>query len=312
MAKSKPLVISGPMDAKHVGGINVMGGMQPSMLDSYFNKIVLEPDETPSHTYTATGKIEVPKRSDTFAGTIRRPSLSLKRSLSKLRRKSISHVSQDHSPTESKSRDTRPIVRSESVKTKDSARSLSMQSSLSRLRQRVGLDRELHDVTPEHKPTTKETTIAPEPIKKDYTPLQVRKPLSRGTSHASTMHSERERRTANNSVQRNTSSSQRDLSTPQRIRPAVSHQPVAQSLISNRPARPKRADSGTAIALDNVPPMERPLPFQDIMAVKSFSERMELYKKTREYWAYADHGLIEWTGRASGPKYAPRRTQEHA
>jgi len=286
-----------------------MGGMQSSMLDSYFNKIVMEPDETPSHTYTATGKIEVPKRSDTFAGTIRRPSLSLKRSLSKLRRKSISHVSEEHNPSESRSRDNRPITRSESVKTKGSAKSLRMQSSLSRLRQRVGLDRELHDVTPEPKPIATEAPVAPEPLKMDYSPLQVRRPLSRGTSHASTTHLELERRTAaKNSVQRNPSSSQRDLSTAQRRRPAVSHQPVAQSSMSNRPARPKRADSGTAIALDSVPLMERPLPFQEIMAVKSFSERMELYKKTREYWAYADHGLIEWTGRANAPKHAFGRT----
>lgn len=288
-----------------------MGGMQPSILDSYFTKIVLEPDETPSHTYTATGKIEVPKRSDTFAGTIRRPSLSLKRSLSKLRRKSISHVSEECSPIEPTSRDNRPIARSESVKTKNSARSLRMQSSLSRLRQRVGLDRELHDVTLEPKPTATETPIASESIRKDYPQLQGRKPLSRGTSHASITHSQPERRTSNNSVHRNPSSGQRDLSNPQRRLPTVSHQPVAQSSKLNRPARPKRADSGTAIALDNVPLMERPLPFQEIMAVESFSARMELYKKTREYWAYADHGLIEWTGRASGPKHAPR-TQGHA
>lgn len=38
------------------------------------------------------------------------------------------------------------------------------------------------------------------------------------------------------------------------------------------------------------------------MAVQSLAERMALYKKTREYWAYADHGLVEWTGRAGGPK----------
>jgi hypothetical protein len=71
--------------------------------------------------------------------------------------------------------------------------------------------------------------------------------------------------------------------------------------------RPKRADSGTAIDFDRVPAQERPSPFQDIMAVQSLAERMELYKKTREYWAYADHGLVEWTGLASGPKMVAGR-----
>jgi hypothetical protein len=62
------------------------------------------------------------------------------------------------------------------------------------------------------------------------------------------------------------------------------------------PTRPKRADSGTAIDFDDVPVDERPLGFKEIVAVKSFDERMALYKRTRDYWASADHGLEEWIG----------------
>ncbi|ORY15990.1 hypothetical protein BCR34DRAFT_584693 [Clohesyomyces aquaticus] len=65
------------------------------------------------------------------------------------------------------------------------------------------------------------------------------------------------------------------------------------------PSRPKRADSGTAIDFSDVPEGARPLGFREIIAVRSFKDRMMLYKRTREYWAYADHGLEEWVGRAS-------------
>jgi hypothetical protein len=68
--------------------------------------------------------------------------------------------------------------------------------------------------------------------------------------------------------------------------------------------RPKRADSGTAIDFDDVPVEERPMGFKEIMAVKSFAERMECYRKTREYWAKADHGLGEWVGKAGRPLVA--------
>ncbi|KAF2195691.1 hypothetical protein K469DRAFT_699284 [Zopfia rhizophila CBS 207.26] len=64
------------------------------------------------------------------------------------------------------------------------------------------------------------------------------------------------------------------------------------------PVRPARADSGTAIDLTSVPVNERPLGFQEIIAVKSFAERMALYKRTRDYWATADHGLDEWVEKA--------------
>lgn len=71
--------------------------------------------------------------------------------------------------------------------------------------------------------------------------------------------------------------------------------PTVEKLIKTRP---KRADSGTAIDFDDVPVDERPMGFKEIVAIKSFEERMMLYKKTRDYWASANHGLDQWIGNA--------------
>ncbi|KAL1595104.1 hypothetical protein SLS60_009791 [Paraconiothyrium brasiliense] len=79
------------------------------------------------------------------------------------------------------------------------------------------------------------------------------------------------------------------------LRPSVPQKAPSQK--KTPVVRPKRADSGTAIDLDDVPAEERPLGFREILAVSSFAERMALYKKTREYWAHADHGLGEWVDR---------------
>jgi hypothetical protein len=69
--------------------------------------------------------------------------------------------------------------------------------------------------------------------------------------------------------------------------------------------RPKRADSGTAIDFSDALSQRKPLGFKEIIAVSSLEQRMALYKKTREYWATADHGLDEWVGKAgSGPRRA--------
>lgn len=38
----------------------------------------------------------------------------------------------------------------------------------------------------------------------------------------------------------------------------------------------------------------KPLGFRDIAAMKSTSERITLYNKTRDYWAHMDHGLGNW------------------
>lgn len=64
--------------------------------------------------------------------------------------------------------------------------------------------------------------------------------------------------------------------------------------------RPRRVDPGTAIDLDNVAVEDRPMGFKEIMKVQDFEQRMKLYKKARDYWASADHGLVEWTGKHYG------------
>jgi hypothetical protein len=308
MAKFKALVISGPMDAKHMGGVDVMGGMQPSIIDSYFNNTELKPDGFPSHTFVAAGKIEVPKRSVTVASSIRRPSPSLRGSFSKLRRQSVSHVPDLRSTSESKKRSDMELDRSDSVNTKSSARPLRMQSSLSRLRQRVGLDRDLYEPAVVSKPVTSESKATSESVKGYQAPLRTRKSLSRVISYSSFKSAEPDLPKPSALMHQQPSLPPQSVSTVQRRPLPTMHQPsiVSTVTISSKPlpVRPKRADSGTAIDFDRVPVKERPLPFQNIMAVQSLAERMELYKKTREYWAYADHGLIEWTGHASGPRVA--------
>ncbi|KAF3035822.1 hypothetical protein E8E12_006009 [Didymella heteroderae] len=68
------------------------------------------------------------------------------------------------------------------------------------------------------------------------------------------------------------------------------------------PVRPRRSDSGTAIVSDDAPEEARPLGFKEIAAMRSYKDRMALYEKTRDYWANAEHGLAEWTGRTGGPR----------
>jgi hypothetical protein len=310
MPKSKVLVISGPINAKHVGGINVMGGMQPSILDSYFDKPSLEPDELPRHTFAAAGNIEVPRRSDTISGAILRPSLSLRSSFSKLRRKSVSHLSEKNRTNEPTSRDMTSRGRSDSTETRRSPRPLRMQSSLSRLRQRVGLDRDLYESPPSSKPSSPEPDVIPGPIQEGYAPLPVRRLFSRDASYSS-RGPEPHRPATSAQMHRQPSFASPQASTIHRRPSPTSYMPAVTPEVATParkpPSRPKRADSGTAIAFDDIPTQHRPLPFQEIMAVQSLAERMDMYKRTREYWACADHGLVEWTGRASGPKRAQAR-----
>ncbi|KAF2272183.1 uncharacterized protein EI97DRAFT_462190 [Westerdykella ornata] len=68
----------------------------------------------------------------------------------------------------------------------------------------------------------------------------------------------------------------------------------SQAMRNLTTVRPKRADSGTAIDFSDVAPEDRPVGFQEIMKVESLEKRMRLYRKTREYWAKADHGLEGW------------------
>jgi hypothetical protein len=307
MAKSKTLIISGPMDAKHVGGINVMGNRGLN-IDNYFTSTAIVPDDSPSHTFMAVGKTEIPRRSDTIASTIRRPSISLKRSISKLRRSSSSHPSEPHHKVENEQPLDKPMSRSESPNTH---RPLRMQSSMSRLRQRVGLDRELYDAPPVSKTPTTEPEIIPEPVQKNYRPVHDRKALARLTTASSIYTTMSDSEPARTSIlpHRQSSIIQRQSSTIPRRPSPIERQPSnANQQPPQPPSRPTRADSGTAIDFNNIPVQERPIPFKEIMAVSSFADRMAMYKKTREYWASADHGLVTWTERAVGPKATTARS----
>ncbi|KAH6864778.1 hypothetical protein BKA58DRAFT_232806 [Alternaria rosae] len=294
MAKKKTLVISGPMDAKHVGGVNVLGGSGASLND-YFHATAIVPDERPSHTFVATGKTEVPRRADTVGGTLRRSSVSLSRSLSKLRHNSSSHHTETTQVSGKNSEMDSPLGRSDST-----SRPLRKQSSISRLRQRVGLDYELYDTAPKSKSPTPEPHFLPELVFQDDLRLRDARALARLTTTSSIY-------------------STPDPGPPQTTIVRKQAPPIAQrrpspldSQTSNAslqpPAKPKRADSGTAIDFKHIPVQERPIPFKEIMAMPTLDERMAMYKKTREYWAHAEHGLVEWTARAAGPKAPSTRS----
>ncbi|KAI4670714.1 uncharacterized protein J4E88_009807 [Alternaria novae-zelandiae] len=288
MAKKKALVISGPMDAKHVGGVNVLGGSGASLND-YFHTTAIQPDERPSHTFVATGKTEVPRRADTVGGTLRRSSVSLSRSLSKLRRNSSSHHTETAQVGGKNSEMDSQFGRSGST-----SRPLRKQSSISRLRQRVGLDHELYDAAPKSKPTTPEPRFLPELAFQDDQQLRDTRALARLTT-TSSIYSTPDPGPLQTTIVRK----QVPLVTQRRPSPLDSQ---TSNTSVQPPARTKRVDSGTAIDLKHIPVQERPIPFKEIMAVPTLDERMAMYKKTREYWAHAEHGLVEWTARAAGPK----------
>jgi hypothetical protein len=306
MAKPKTLIISGPMDARHVGGVNVMGNGGPNVDNYFITTTAIVPDELPSHTFVAIGKTEVPRRSETIATTIRRPSISLKRSLSKLRRKSNSHQFEAHGKSENEHQTDKPMSRSE---TANHYGPLRMRTSMSRLRQRVGLDRDLYDALPVFKTPSPKPEIVPEPIHKDGPPLPDKRALARLTT-TSSIYSDFEPVRTNVVSRQQPSVNQLQSSIIRRHPSSIERQlSNAKQQSPQLPSRPKRADSGTAIDLNNVPVQERPIPFKEIMAVSSFAERMAMYKKTREYWASADHGLATWTERAKvGPRAAVTRS----
>jgi hypothetical protein len=290
MAKTKTLIISGPMDAKHIGGVNVLGD-SGSNLDNYFPSTAIVPDERPSHTFVAIGRTEVPRRSDTVAGTLRRPSVSLTRGLSRLRRSSSSH----HTEV-ARGAGGEQQMHSQMENSNNAGRPLRMQSSMSKLRQRVGLDRELYDTTPISKTPTPEPRSIPEPVQKDHLPLIETRALARLTT-TSSIYSTPDLDSPKTRIPHK----QQPIIVQRRPPPFVHQLPTMNT---QPPARSKRADSGTAIDFKDVPVQERPIPFKEIMATPTLAERMAMYKKTREYWAHADHGLVAWTERAAGPKVA--------
>lgn len=262
----KSKLISGPMHARHVGGVSITGGTGGNTsLDTYFVPTSLEPDELPSHTYAANGTTEVPRRSKTFTEAVRRPSLSVKRSISRLR----SGSSERH---RSNSGDKRPGTMN--------TISDSLVPSTHHTIQRKPI--------PVH---TKSAGVIDDDIvlasntqtgwhNEDAAPALPPKDDSRiiSTYITSVYHN-------------NTPRSQRERSPP----------PL--------PVRPKRADSGTGVDLEPMSIRESPKGFKEILAMKHYKDRMALYEKTRDYWANAEHGLAEWTGRTGGPRAVQLRKE---
>jgi hypothetical protein len=261
MSKLKTITISGPFDARHVSGGGIPGVTAPLVGTARATSSV-EPDETPSHTFAANGNTELPKRSNTIAHTLSRPSLRLKTSISLLRGRSNSNSLDIH-----RSREKNALVTYANPQQDTPVQSLRKKPSVSNLWQR-----RLHSTPTQEplafseRPRDRKTL---EPVKPSMSPL---------THKGSVLHLKPQSTT--NPYQYNP---QQEPKLPPSL-PPKEHQIV----------RPKRADSGTAIDFANMPKAERPIGFQEIQANPDFAERMTMYTKTREYWANANHGLGDW------------------
>ncbi|KAJ4992246.1 hypothetical protein SVAN01_02265 [Stagonosporopsis vannaccii] len=271
----KSRLISGPMHARHVGGVSITGGTGGNTsLDSYFAPTSLEPDELPSHTYAASGTTEVPRRSNTFTNAVRRPSLSVKRSISRLRSGSGSRSSEGHKRSQS---DNRAVVTSTSSNQAGSYQSQSIQRKPSPVPSlpNMGLDGDLYDTIT--RPRSPEPGITPPPPPKDHPNLKSK--ISMYSMSAYSVAADYDR-------------------------------PPRKEMAPPLPPRSRRADSGTAIEFNDLPIEERPLGFKEIVAMQSYKDRMAFYEKARDYWANAEHGLAEWTGRTGGPRAVQLRREE--
>lgn len=265
----KSRLISGPMHARHVGGVSVTGGIGGNVsLSSYFAPTSLEPDELPSHTYVAGGVIEIPRRSNTLANAVRRPSLTLKRSISRLRSRSMS---QGHRRSPSDTRPPNMAARSDPMV----PHYTQLKPSSISARPNMSLDWVVSSSTDRQK--SPEADFAPPPPPKDNSRLNPK--VSMYSMSAYSMVSDYE-------------------AAPRKETPPL------------LPVRPKRADSGTAIEFRDLPREERPRGFKEIAAKSSYQDRIALYEKTRDYWANAEHGLAEWTGRTGGPRTLQLRRED--
>ena len=271
----KARLISGPMHARHVGGVSITGGTGGNTsLDSYFAPTSLEPDELPSHTYAASGKFEVPRRSNTFTQAVRRPSLSLKRSISRLRSGSGSRGSEGHKRSQSDNRPTMYTTKSDPA-VPSINQSIQRKPSPISARPNMGLGWELYDSPV--RPNSPEHDTVPAPPPKDYPRLNPK--ISTYSMSAYSVVTDYE-------------------------------QPPRKETPPPLPVRPRRADSGTAVEFNDVHAEKRPMGFKEIAAIQSYKGRMALYEKTRDYWANAEHGLAEWTGRTGGPRTVQLRREE--
>ncbi|KAF2115327.1 hypothetical protein BDV96DRAFT_646338 [Lophiotrema nucula] len=241
MTRPKARTISRPFDARHVAGVGVpgalpIGDLQRSSTTEFDNK------ENISGQKDGMEEKIAPKRSNTIAHSLSRPSLRLKTSMARLTNRS-------RSPSTSASSET--------------------------------TRRHRYEFEPD------------EDEQKRPTPLPILKRSTSSTFKRSTSSSSSAIRHAPSVTFKPTPPLPPSKSTP--FPPTLPPREVP----TKPPTRPKRADSGTAIDFTDVPADERPMGFKEILAVKSFEERMALYEKTRRYWASADHGLEDWIGRAA-------------
>lgn len=261
----KSRLISAPMHARHVGGVSITGGTGGNnTLDSYFLLTSLEPDELPSHTYAASGVIEVPRRSGTFTNAVRRPSLSVKRSLSRLRSASIAH---GHKRSQSDNRPTMMTTRSDPVVPP----SVQRKPSATTARPKLSFEFDVYSSEDGSKPA--EVDVAPLPPPKDNIGIDANESMESKSIHP--------------------------VNEPDRS--AERPPPL--------PVRPKRSDSGTVVAINGTSKSTKPMGFKEIAAMRSYKDRMASYEKTRDYWANAEHGLAEWTGRTGGPRIVQLRRE---
>lgn len=276
MTKPASFTISAPFDARHVGGVSIPGATIP-IPGIERSTTTLEPDITPSHTFVAHGNIEVPRRSNTIATSLSRPSLKLKTSMSLLRGRSNSSSADrqgaKREETESPHGSSQAEMSAHSLRTKTS-----------RFWHKAHNESPVVESTQKEEQSLEANRSVPQP--KDLPSLRPKQPLSPILSV----------RTAD--LYTYEASSLPPPPPVPELRPSVPPRTSSKALLA---VRPKRADSGTAIDFDDVPAEERPLGFKEILTVPSFAERMALYKKTRDYWAHADHGLSEWVHR-SGTK----------
>ncbi|KAF9733012.1 hypothetical protein PMIN06_006872 [Paraphaeosphaeria minitans] len=238
MTKPKSRTISAPFDARHVGGVSIPGATVP-LAGLERASTSLEPDTAPSHTFVTYGNIEVPRRSHTIAWTIGRPSLTLKTSISLLRGRSNSNA-------------PAPESTDGSSKGEMSVHSLRKKTSTSRFWQKAHHelpvvespqeDEEAMRAFPPHKETKTKFFYPSMPSVPTANPYvyQAAPPHPPPPPSASEMRP-----------------------TPPQRAPTQKKLPAIRS---------KRADSGTAIDFNDVPVEERPLGFQEILAVSSFSE----------------------------------------
>ncbi|RAR13533.1 hypothetical protein DDE83_003133 [Stemphylium lycopersici] len=300
MVKTKAIIISNPMDAKHIGGVNVMASSGQN-LRNYFPSAGIIPDERPSHTFVAIGKTEAPRRSDTIASTIRRPSISLKRSLSRLRRKSFSHHPGARRGSAERYRVDSQLQRPDST---TAYKPLAVQRNTSIPRQRVASYLDADGTMPVPQSPTLEVEDILEP--KQDTSSKPRD--NRALAPLTTTSSIYSTATDIHIVSMSTALQRKPVANQQWPLPSK-HTPLDTNiLIPQPPEKISHPGSSTAIDIRDVPIEERPIPFREIMAVSSLSERMNMYKKTRDYWATVDHGLLEWVERAAKPKTAVLRS----